>query len=139
MLVLDRSATLAWLFEDERTPALEALLNRVGDIGAVVPSVWCLEVANVLQIAVRRGRIDQVFQDACLKDLRLLPVSTDPETHLHAWDETLSLAARHRLTPYDASYLELAKRRGLELATLDRNLRRAAEIAGVALARETAQ
>jgi predicted nucleic acid-binding protein len=51
----------------------------------------------------------------------------------------LSLAARHRLTPYDASYLELAKRRGLELATLDRNLRRAAEIAGVALARETAQ
>jgi predicted nucleic acid-binding protein len=68
-----------------------------------------------------------------LADLSLLPISLDPETDRQAWDATLQLAHRHRLTLYDAAYLELAQRRGLPLATLDRDLRTAATAEGVHL------
>jgi predicted nucleic acid-binding protein len=79
-------------------------------------------VANILEIGGRRGRTDAAFRDAALVDLALLPISLDPETDRQAWGPTIRLAARHRLTLYDAAYLELAKRRALPLATLDREL-----------------
>ncbi len=132
-LVLDSSITLAWLFEDERTPAADEVLQRVVENGAVAPSLWRLEVANGLQTAVRRGRIDPAFRDASIADLQALTVAVDPETHARAWADTLELAARHGLTQYDAAYLELALRRRLPLATLDRELRAAAEVHGVEL------
>ncbi len=132
-LVLDSSITLAWLFEDERTPAADEVLQRVVENGAVAPSLWRLEVANGLQTAVRRGRIDPAFRDASIADLQALMVAVDPETHARALADTLGLAARHGLTLYDAAYLELAQRRRLPLATLDRELRAAAEVNGVEL------
>ncbi|GMV01826.1 MAG: hypothetical protein AMXMBFR52_14820 [Burkholderiales bacterium] len=132
-LVLDSSITLAWLFEDERTPAADEVLQRVVENGAVAPSLWRLEVANGLQTAVRRGRIDPAFRDASIADLQALMVAVDPETHARAWADTLELAARHGLTLYDAAYLELARRRRLPLATLDRELRAAADVNGVEL------
>jgi predicted nucleic acid-binding protein len=130
-LILDSSVTLAWAYCDETTDAIRHVFDLVSDGGAWVPAIWRLEVANILEVGVRRGRTDAAFRDAILADLALLPISLDPETHLHAWGATASLATRHRLTLYDAAYLELALRRGLPLATLDRELRVAARADGV--------
>ena len=69
-LVIDSSITLAWLFDDERTPQADAVMRQVAKAGAVVPSLWRLEVANGLQSAVRRKRIDAAFRDASIADLR---------------------------------------------------------------------
>jgi predicted nucleic acid-binding protein len=125
-LIIDSSMTLAWYFDDERTAASIAVLNQVADEGAVGPALWRLEVLNGLQVAVRRGRIDIAYRDASLDDLRSLGIAIDPGTNRQAWSRTLRLCDRFGLTPYDAAYLELALRRRLSLATLDRKLARAA-------------
>lgn len=125
-LVLDSSITLAWVYGAETTEAVAAVFARVIESGAWVPALWRLEVANVLEMGVRKGRSDGAFRDGALADLALLPISLDPETDGQAWGATAKLAARHRLTLYDAAYLELARRRCLPLATLDRDLRNAA-------------
>ena len=101
--------------------------------GAWVPALWRLEVANVLQMNVNRRRHRTTFRDATLAELALLPIHLDVETNRHAWGETLRLAERHALTVYDAAYLELALRRKIALATLDRQLRAAAASHGVEL------
>jgi predicted nucleic acid-binding protein len=125
--VLDASLALAWYFQDEATPATEMILDRVVETGAVVPALWRLELVNGLQVAVRRGRISAAYRDRSLADLAQMQIETDPETDVHAWSVTLRLADRHELTLYDAAYLELAQRRRLPLATLDQDLRRAAD------------
>ena len=125
-LVLDSSVTLAWVYAAETTGAISDVLARVIESGAWVPALWRLEIANVLEMGVRKGRTDAAFRDAALADLALLPITVDPETDRHAWGATAKLAARHRLTLYDAAYLELARRRSLPLATLDTELRVAA-------------
>jgi predicted nucleic acid-binding protein len=129
-LVLDSSATLAWIYSDETTDAIRALFDQVADEGAVVPALWRLEVANSLTVAVRRNRIDVEFRRAALADLTYLDITTDDHTDSHAWSDTLHLADRFRLTLYDAAYLELAQRRKLPLATLDQELRAAAQAVG---------
>lgn len=129
--VVDSSATLAWVYRDERTEAISELLDCLTEGGAWVPALWRLEVANVLEMGVRRGRHDAAFRDATLADLALLPISVDVETDRQAWSATVRLAERHKLTLYDAAYLELAQRRGLPLATLDGELRAAATAEGV--------
>jgi predicted nucleic acid-binding protein len=121
------------VYSEETTEAISEVLARLTDRGAWVPALWRLEVANVLQMNVRRGRHDAAFRDAALTDLAMLPISIDPETDQQAWGSTVRLAARHRLTVYDAAYLELAQRRGLPLATLDKELRDAATAEGVIL------
>ena len=125
-LVLDSSVTLAWVHAGETTGAISDVLARVIESGAWVPALWRLEIANVLEMGVRKGRSDAAFRDAALADLALLPITVDQETDRHAWGATVKLAARHRLTLYDAAYLELARRRSLPLATLDAELRVAA-------------
>jgi predicted nucleic acid-binding protein len=132
-VVIDASIMLSWYFEDERTPASNAVPDQVTAAGAVVPSLWKLETANGLQIAIRRQRIDAAFRDLALFHLARLPITIDPETDLHAWITTLQLADHFQLTTYDAAYLELAQRRMLPLATLDAQLRRAAEALGLTL------
>jgi len=132
-LVLDSSVTLAWLYSEETSAAAVHVLDLVNRRGAWVPSLWRLEVANILEMGVRRRRHDATFRDATLTDLALLPISTDSETDAHAWGTTLRLAERHRLTVYDAAYLELAIRRRLPLASLDAELRSAARDENVAL------
>lgn len=118
-LVLDSSATLAWIYSDEMTEPIRRVFQVVADDGAVVPTLWQLEIANSLIVAIRRGRIDANFRRAVLADLALLDITTDNGTDVHAWGETLNLADRFQLTLYDAAYLELAQRRALPLATLD--------------------
>ena len=132
-LVLDSSATLAWIYSDETTERIRRLFDAVADDGAVVPALWRLEVANSLTVAVRRGRIDADFRRAALVDLALLDITTDDQTGVQAWGETLNMADRFQLTVYDAAYLELAERRTLPLATLDADLRAAAKALGVRL------
>jgi len=118
-LVLDSSATLAWIYSEETTEAIRQVFALVAESGATVPALWRLEVANSLTVAVRRRRIDAEFRRAALADLALLDITTDPHTDDLAWGETLMLADRFGLTMYDAADLELAQRRGLPLATLD--------------------
>ena len=132
-VVLDASIVLAWYFDDEGSPAADAVLEQVAASGAVVPSLWPLEVANGLQVAVRRKRIDSVYRDASLSKLALLGIVIDSDTATHAWRSTLALAGRHGLSVYDAAYLELAQRRRLPLATLDDALRTAGSVAGLTL------
>jgi predicted nucleic acid-binding protein len=132
-LVLDASLTLRWYFEDERTPAADAILDRVVEAGAMVPALWRLKVANGLQIAMRRQRIDTGFRDKAIAQLTRMPIAVDSETDTHARTTTLHLADRFRLTLYDAAYLELAHRRVLPLASLDKELRAAGNALGVAL------
>lgn len=131
--VVDASLTLAWYFEDEATPATDELLDRLASHGAVVPSLWRLEVGNAFQMAIRRKRIDTVFRDEALTELAAMPITIDPETDTHAWTATLRLSERFALSLYDAAYLELAQRRGLPLASLDRQLRAAGHSLSVAL------
>ena len=133
LCVLDASATFPWLFEDEASPAADALLDRVTEHGAVVPALWFLECANGLATAERRGRIDGGGIAKAIGLLRRLPLVVDDAAPPRALDAVLDLARAHRLTAYDAGYLDLALRRGLPLATGDAPLRAAADAAGVAL------
>lgn len=130
-LVLDASMSIAWLFEDERTEAALSVLRRVTAEGALVPSLWRLEVANVLRNATRRERCDEAYVDQSLARLGRLPIVVDTETDQQAWGATLKLAREEGLTPYDAAYLELALRRELPLASGDGNLVAAAKRRGV--------
>ncbi len=130
-LVLDSSVTLAWVYSDETTEAISHVFVLLSESGAWVPGLCRLEVANILEMGVRRGRHDAAFRDSTLADLALLPIHLDPETDQQAWGATARLAQCHRLTLYDAAYLELALRRGLPLATLDHDLRAAAKAENV--------
>ena len=132
-LVLDSSATLAWCFEDEASPIIDAMFERIVEQGAVVPALWRLEVANGLHMGVRRRRLDAPRRDQLLATLNLLDIRTDPETDRYAWTTTVRLADRFQLTLYDACYLELAQRLSLPLASLDQELRNAAIAVGLDL------
>lgn len=130
-LVLDASAAIAWFFEDERSTETDALLDRVATEGAIVPTLWKIEIANGLQMALRRKRIDRPYRDKALAQLAALPIETDSETALHLWTAALELADRHALTVYDAVYLELAMRKRYPLASLDKDLVEAGRRAGL--------
>jgi predicted nucleic acid-binding protein len=110
------------------------LLNIKANLASVVvPSIWPLEVANVVQRAESKGLLRPADTDEFLELLRGLPIEVDAETATHALSQILTLARRHQLTSYDAAYLELAARRGIAIATLDDHLRRAAADARIAI------
>jgi predicted nucleic acid-binding protein len=132
-LVLDSSVALAWIYADETTDAVLRLFDNIRLGGAWVPGLWRWEIANVLQLNVRRGRHAGDFRDGALASLALLPVKVDAEADRQAWTAALHLAERHGLTVYDAAYLEIAARRKIPLATLDRQLQAAAANEGVQL------
>jgi predicted nucleic acid-binding protein len=133
-LVIDSSVVVAWIYHHERDDYVDGILSRLAQETAWVPGIWRLEVANALQVGIRRGRIAISLRDAAFVDLGRLNILVDSGTAAFAWTDTLKLADAHRLTTYDASYLELARRRKLPLATLDRDLNRAAAALGLALA-----
>jgi predicted nucleic acid-binding protein len=131
--VLDCSVTMAWLFHDEATPATTDLLRRLSTETALVPSWWFIEVVNVIAAAERRGRIVPAQSNAFIADLGTLDIEQDDQGPNRALAHLLPLCRRHRLTSYDALYLDLAMRRGLPLATLDKSLRKTAKKLGVKL------
>jgi predicted nucleic acid-binding protein len=124
---------MAWLFNDEATPKTAALLNRLATQTALVPAWWFIEITNVLAMAERKGRIKPTESDAFIADLSKLGIERDDEAPDRAFTHLLALCRRHRLTSYDAIYLDLAVRRNLPLATLDDALRKAAHKVGVRL------
>jgi predicted nucleic acid-binding protein len=127
VLVLDCSVAVAWCFDDEATPPLDTLLDHVQHEGAIVPSLWTLEITNVLLQAGRGGRIAPAAIQERFGLLDMLPIETDAAGTGPGWRGTvLALATADVLTTYDATYLELAIRRGVPLATTDRTLRQAA-------------
>ncbi|MCZ8143170.1 MAG: type II toxin-antitoxin system VapC family toxin [Acetobacteraceae bacterium] len=128
---LDSSVALAWCFEDEQTPAIMALLDRVVATGAMAPLLWPLEALNGLLVAERRRRLEPAKRAELAGLLRALPIMLDDETADKSWEDTLRLAERFTLSVYDATYLELAQRRRLPLASMDRALRNAAAALGV--------
>jgi predicted nucleic acid-binding protein len=133
-LVLDVSLSCAWCFADEASDGAWAILERLQTSRAQVPALWLWETANVLLQAERRGRISPAASRTFLGLLEGLPISVDQQpTTASAWHDTLALARSHRLTSYDAAYLELALRRGLPLASRDKALQAAARAEGVPL------
>ncbi len=121
---------MAWFFPDEVTAHTDALLERVRREGAVAPAIRPLEVANVMLFGEKRGRVTASDTDDFIALLDLLPILVDDQAPGLALATILLLARRHKLTVYDAAYLELALRLGLPLATLDKELRLAAPTVG---------
>ncbi len=119
-LVLDASATLAWMYREGRQEELDRLYRELSRSGAIVPQLWRLEVVNVLLIGLRKGRHDLIAVKDHLLNISSINIMVD-ETHSRAWDSVLELAAKHTLTSYDAAYLELAMRTRFPLATLDKS------------------
>jgi predicted nucleic acid-binding protein len=132
--VLDASVAVAWCFEDETTKFTEGVLDLIS-AGAetLVPSIWPLEISNALLMAERRKRIALAKVTALLLRIAGLPISVRPADSRHAFEKILPLARQQQLSQYDAAYLELAMREGMELATLDGGLQKAARAVGVEL------
>jgi len=134
--VLDTSVTMAWCFEDETNPYADAVLDSLIDNTALAPSIWPLEVGNVLLVAERRKRISQSDSMRFLELLSSLPIKTESFSEQRMFEAVLNLARKLGLSSYDASYLDLALQTGLKLATLDQSLRKAADHCGVAIFQE---
>jgi predicted nucleic acid-binding protein len=129
--VLDCSATVPWVFESESTKETDELLDSLAAGGkAWVPALWHLELGNVLLGAQRKGRIDKAGIEKFLSVLGVYDIEVDSETMAVAWSKTFAIAENFGLSVYDAAYMELALRRGLPLATLDKPLRSAIQKAG---------
>jgi predicted nucleic acid-binding protein len=134
-LVLDASVALSWCFKNEATTIGDRVLERLADAAASVPAIWHLEIANVLALSERRGRITLARSTEFIALLETLVIVIDEETPSRALGHVLDLARAERLTAYDAAYLELAMRLGVPLASKDGDLCDAAERLGVSVLR----
>ena len=134
-LVLDASVALTWCFKNEATAAADRVLGRLAAEAASVPAIWHLEIANVLALSERRGRITPADTAEFIALLETLEIVIDEETPSRAFGRVLDLAREERLTTYDAAYLELAMRLGVPLASKDADLCDAAERLGVSVLR----
>jgi predicted nucleic acid-binding protein len=132
-LILDCSVAVTWLFTEEATASTREVLRRLDAASAVVPALWFLELANVIAVAERKGRVTLAQSATFIDDLGELPIEVEPESPDRALDGLLQLCRTHGLTSYDAVYLDLAARRRLPLATLDEPLRKAAKKLGIKL------
>jgi len=131
--VLDSSVAMAWVLPDESSAAADSVMGQLAQTSAIVPALWPLEIGNVLVMASRRARIDPKKVHELLAVIYSLPITVEDAPDRDTLMRTLSLAERHGLTAYDASYLELAQRRALPLASFDERLRACASAARVAL------
>lgn len=130
--VVDNSVVVAWGL-DEGSEYSQRVIEKLVDGEALVPGVWPLEFANALLVAERRGRITEA-EGARLRELVMaLPLSVVPDVASHVASEVMRLARQHELSVYDASYLDLALRAGVPLATLDKRLLDAARRCAVPL------
>jgi predicted nucleic acid-binding protein len=128
--VLDASVVACWAFADESHPIADLALERIRTDEAGVPALWWFEIRNILIVIQRRKRVTESDTVAFLRHLARLRVMVDqsPEEA-----DVLTLARRNRLSVYEASYLELARRDGVSHATLDKQLESAASATGVDL------
>lgn len=132
--VADASVAVGWVHPAQATTQTAAMLDALADGATLeVPALWPLEVANALIVLVRRRKLNEDERQAALGWLRGLPLRIDAEAPALAFSRLSELAAAHRLSVYDAAYLELAQRRQLALACTDGPLRKVAKHAGVSL------
>lgn len=131
--VVDASVVAAWVLDDEQSDLADQVIDSLTLKAATAPHLWALEVANILTVCERRGRIDSAKRKLMADAVKDLGVVEQPHTQDTIFGEILNLAVKHSLSAYDASYLELAMRLGLPLATLDKPLQKAAEAEGVAV------
>ena len=132
--VLDNSVTMRWFFGDGKPQELAyagKVLDAMKDVNAFVPVTWGLGVANVVAKAEAKSLVTEARSGAFIEMLEGVDIKVDAATFAHALSDTLQLARRYKLSAYDASYLELALRLGIPLATLNEDLQKAAKKAGV--------
>jgi predicted nucleic acid-binding protein len=122
-IVVDASIAASWLLNDELSDAAEQVLEQMQEgKPIVVPSLWLLEITNVLFTAERRKRIDKKHRDAALDRIERLPITISSAPTAGDLKILRALAEKHQLTAYDAEYLRVAKELKLPLASLDKNL-----------------
>jgi predicted nucleic acid-binding protein len=127
-LILDASVTLASVLVDEQSAITDTVFRRAEDEGAAAPAIWWYEWRNALLLCERRGRLSSAQSAQITLRLRALAVELiEPSLT----DAELPLARDHRLTVYDAAYIDAAIRTGRPLATLDRKLARVANHFGL--------
>jgi len=124
---IDNSVVMTWCFKDEASPYADLILDRFEVSAGLVPSIWPLEVCNVLLVAERKKRIGEAGSARFIALLSELPIIVEQEPPERMIKEIFALARKHKLSSYDASYLDLAMRKGLPIATLDKNLITAAK------------
>lgn len=137
--VIDNSVVMRWLFGDGTNADIDyaekilGILQQDGSV-AMAPAVWPLEVGNVIVRAESRNQLSEARSAEFLALLQDMAIETEAQSTSHALSETRQLARRYGLSTYDASYLELALREGLALATNDADLRKALAKTGGTLA-----
>jgi len=124
--VVDNSVVMSWCFKDETNNYADTVLDRLTEAAAVVPSIWPLEVVNVLLVAERQKRLSESDSIRFITLLSQLPIVVEHERSEMMMKELLALARANNLSSYDASYLDLAMRKGFSIATLDNRLIEAA-------------
>ena len=132
--VADASVAIAWVHPAQATPETDAMLDRLAEGDAlVVPALWPLEVANALTVLRRRRKLTLDEARTAIEIIRELPAVIDHEAAAMAFTRLVDLATQHELTIYDATYIELATRRQLPLASNDARMKQAAIRSGVGL------
>lgn len=131
--VIDNSVVMSWCFQDETNKYADTVLEYLEEGSAYVPAVWPLEVSNVLHVAERRKRLSQADSSHFISLLFELPIIVEQESPERMLSEILALARAYKLSSYDASYLDLAMRKGLPLATTDMNIIEAAKRSSVSI------
>ena len=131
LFVTDNSVVMSWCFKDEGNPYADLVLDRLSGATAVVPSIWPLEVINVLLVAESRKRISEADSVRFITLLSQFPIVVEYEKPEQIMKDLLPLARIHNLSSYDASYLDLAMRKGVHMATLDNRLINAARAVDV--------
>ena len=134
--VVDNSVVMTWCFKDETNQYADAVLDSLETAKAFVPSVWPLEVGNVLLVAEHKDRLSEADSTRFIALLTELPIIVEQEQPERVIMEILALAREHKLSSYDASYLDLAMRKGLPIATLDNNLIAAAKCSQVPIVKD---
>ncbi len=131
--VVDNSVVMSWCFKNETNEYADAVLDLLCETTAFVPSIWPLEVVNVLVTAERRGRLSEADTVRFITLLSQLPIHVEQERPERIMKDLTALAREHNLSSYDASYLDLSMKRGLSIATLDARLMEAAKKINVSL------
>jgi len=131
--VIDNSIVMSWCFKDETNQYADAVLDKLSEYAAIVPSIWPLEVVNVLLVAERRKRLKQAESIRFITLLSQLPIEVEHDWPEKMMKDLLALGRATTLSSYDASYLDLAMRKDCPIATLDKRIRGAAQEISVSL------
>lgn len=131
--VVDNSVVMSWCFHDETDKYADAVLGYLENYSAFAPAIWPLEVSNVLLVAQRRNRISQADSSRFISLLTELPIFVEQESPERMFSEIFALGRECKISSYDASYLDLAMRKGLPLATMDKKIILAARKCSVSI------